>query len=248
MLGPFVRKIHILGLEFLCNVFIDLFGDLMYLRAMSHIGIWFYLQLMGTVIAAIVNLGTAWWLLTTITNICEPDLLPENSPWTCPSDTVFFDASVIWGLIGPKRMFGSLGIYKAVNWFFLLGALAPVPFWVAHKLFPKTKWLLYINTPILIGATGIMPPATAVNYTSWFVVGFIFNYIIFRHRKAWWQRYNYVLSAALDAGLAFMGVLVYFILQLEHKSINWWGVNLDNCPLAACPTAPGIIRTGCPVF
>ncbi|CAM6032824.1 unnamed protein product [Sphagnum compactum] len=208
----------------------------------------FHAQLMGTVIAAIVNLGTAWWLLTTITNICEPDLLPKNSPWTCPSDTVFFDASVIWGLIGPKRMFGSLGIYRAVNWFFLLGALAPVPFWVAHKLFPKTKWLLYINTPILIGATGIMPPATAVNYTSWFVVGFIFNYIIFRHRKAWWQRYNYVLSAALDAGLAFMGVLVYFILQLEHKSINWWGVNLDNCPLAACPTAPGIIRTGCPVF
>lgn len=70
----------------------------------------------------------------------------------------------------------------------------------------------------------------------------------FRVRKVWWMRYNYVLSAALDAGLAFMGVLLYFALQLESKSINWWGVNLDNCPLATCPTAPGIVKAGCPVF
>ena len=205
------------------------------------------MQLLGTVIAAIVNLGTAWWLLTSIPDICGADL-PANSPWTCPGDTVFFDASVIWGLIGPKRMFGPLGIYNAVNWFFLFGALAPVPFWILHKMFPDKKWPTYVYTPIIIGATGMMPPATAVNYTSWFLVGFVFNYLVFKYRKIWWQRYNYVLSAALDAGLAFMGVLLYFVLQLESKNINWWGVNLDNCPLATCPTAPGVVQNGCPVF
>lgn len=205
-------------------------------------------QVIGTVVAAFVNLSTAWWLLESIPNICNPDLLPANSPWTCPGDTVFYDASVIWGLIGPKRMFGAEAIYKNVNWFFLIGAVAPIPVYIAHKVFPKQKWIRYINMPILIGATGMMPPASAINYTSWFAVGFIFNFVIFRYRKAWWTRYNYILSASLDAGLAFMGVLLYFVLQLESKSLNWWGANLDNCPLAACPTAPGIIKDGCPVF
>jgi len=206
------------------------------------------MQLLGTVIAAIVNLGTAWWLLTTIPNVCNSDVLPPGSPWTCPGDTVFFDASVIWGLIGPKRMFGTLGIYKAVNWFFLIGGLAPVPFWILHKIFPDKKWPLYVYTPILIGATGNMPPATSVNYIAWFLVGFIFNYVVFKYRKVWWQRYNYVLSAAMDAGLAFMGVLLYFVLQVEDKNISWWGSSVDRCPLASCPTRPGVIRDGCPVF
>jgi hypothetical protein len=105
----------------------------------------FVLQILGTVIAAVVTLTTAWWQILTIAYICQPELLPPNSPWTCPGDRVFYDASVIWGLIGPKRMFGALGLYKAINWFFLIGLLAPVPVWLLTKVFPKQKWLFYIN-------------------------------------------------------------------------------------------------------
>ncbi|KAJ7534605.1 hypothetical protein O6H91_13G102300 [Diphasiastrum complanatum] len=207
----------------------------------------FLVQVIGTVLAAVINLATAWWLLTSITNICNTDLLPSDSPWTCPGDNVFFDASVIWGLIGPKRIFGSLGLYKQINWFLLFGAVAPVPVWLLSKAFPNQAWIRSINMPILIGATGSMPPASSVNYTTWFFVGFIFNYVIFKYHKAWWQRHNYVLSGALDAGLAFMGVFLYFTTGLENKSITWWGSNLDNCPLATCPRAPGVIANGCPV-
>ncbi|KAK4560010.1 hypothetical protein RGQ29_008986 [Quercus rubra] len=56
----------------------------------------FIVQFIGTIIAGTVNLGVAWWLLNTIENICQDELLPPNSPWTCPGDRVFFDASVIW--------------------------------------------------------------------------------------------------------------------------------------------------------
>ncbi|KHN19030.1 Oligopeptide transporter 4 [Glycine soja] len=48
-----------------------------------------------------------------------------GSPWTCPGDRAFFDASVIWGLVGPKCIFGSQGKYSAMNWFLLGGALGP---------------------------------------------------------------------------------------------------------------------------
>ncbi|KAI4972961.1 hypothetical protein ZWY2020_006928 [Hordeum vulgare] len=86
----------------------------------------FMAQVVGTSIAAFVYLGTAWWLMDTIPNICNIELLSADNPWTCPTDHVFYDASVIWGLIGPRRIFGVLGTYSAVNWFFLAGAIAPL--------------------------------------------------------------------------------------------------------------------------
>ncbi|KAF7139165.1 hypothetical protein RHSIM_Rhsim07G0214400 [Rhododendron simsii] len=207
----------------------------------------FIVQCAGTIIAGTINMVTAWWLLTSIEYICQDNLLPPNSPWTCPGDRVFFDASVIWGLVSPKRIFGSRGNYSALNWFFLGGALGPVLVWGLHKAFPKQKWITMINLPVLLGATAAMPPATTLNFNSWIFVGTIFNFFVFRYRKGWWQRYNYVLSAALDAGLAFMGVLLYFCLSMENVSLDWWGADGEHCGLASCPTAQGIAVDGCPV-
>ncbi|MBA0645954.1 hypothetical protein Goklo_013980, partial [Gossypium klotzschianum] len=206
----------------------------------------FMAQIVGTLIACFVYLGTAWWLMENIPDIC--DTTASNSVWTCPSDTVFYDASVIWGLIAPRRIFGDLGTYEAVNWFFLGGAVAPLLVWLASKAFPSQEWIRLINMPVLIGATGMMPPATAVNYTTWIIVGFLSGFVAYRYRPDLWQRYNYVLSGALDAGLAFMGVLLYLCLGLENISLDWWGNDLDGCPLASCPTAQGIKVEGCPLF
>lgn len=190
----------------------------------------------------------AWWLLESVENICQDDLLPADSPWTCPGDRVFFDASVIWGLVGPKRIFGSQGNYMAMNWFFLVGALGPVIVWLLHKTFPKQSWIPLINLPVLLGATGMMPAATPLNYNAWIIVGTIFNFFVFRYRKTWWQRYNYILSAALDAGVAFMAILLYFSVGIENTtSLTWWGTGGEHCELATCPTAKGIVIEGCPV-
>ncbi|URD99186.1 oligopeptide transporter [Musa troglodytarum] len=208
----------------------------------------FLVQFIGTIIAGTINLGVAWWLLGSIKNICHPGLLPPNSPWTCPSDRVFFDASVIWGLVGPRRIFGPKGNYGSLNWFFLVGALGPIIVWLFHKAFPRQSWIPLINLPVLLGATGMMPPATPLNFSAWIAVGTAFNFFVFRYRKKWWERYNYILSAALDAGVAFMGVLLYFALSMENKSITWWGAEGEHCPLASCPTAKGVQVDGCPQF
>ncbi|XP_002960906.2 oligopeptide transporter 4 [Selaginella moellendorffii] len=209
----------------------------------------FTVQIVGTIIAATVNMGVAWWLLNGIDNICDTEKLPASSPWTCPSDRVFFDASVIWGLVGPKRIFGSLGEYSQLSWFFLIGILAPIPVWILSRALPKVEFLRYVNIPVILGATGYMPPATSVNYTTWITLGVVFNYFVYKYRKAWWKRYNYVLSAALDAGSAFMAVVLYFSLGLEDVSLTWWGTSdRDHCPLAKCPTQPGIVVDGCPVY
>ncbi|KAF3773451.1 hypothetical protein EJ110_NYTH55245 [Nymphaea thermarum] len=210
----------------------------------------FVVQLVGTLLSSSVYFGTAWWLLSTVPNICDTALLDRSSPWTCPGDDVFYNASIIWGVVGPLRMFGRLGVYPEQNWWFLVGLLAPVPVWVCSRLFPKAKWISLINMPVLIGATSMMPQAKAVNYLSWGAVGIAFNFVVYRKYKQWWARHNYVLSAGLDAGVAFSAVLTYFALQYRSIfGIQWWGTELDDhCALARCPTEPGMVTKGCPVF
>ncbi|KAL3643307.1 OPT superfamily [Castilleja foliolosa] len=210
----------------------------------------FLVQLVGTIVTSLVYFGTAWWLLTTVEHICDPSKLPAGSPWTCPGDDVFYNASIIWGVVGPLRMFGKLGLYPGMNYFFLFGLLAPLPVWYFSRKYPEKKWIRYINVPILISGAGSMPVAKAVNYMCWFSVGIYFNLYVYRRYRGWWARHNYILSAGLDAGVAFMATLCYFTLQFYGvDGAKWWGLAVDDhCPLAKCPTARGIRVEGCPVF
>jgi hypothetical protein len=49
------------------------------------------------------------------------------------------------------------------------------------------------------------------------------------------MRYNYILSAALDAGVALSMVLIFFVLQYPKGgfTINWWGNTGKNCVLTS---------------
>ncbi|KAI4307841.1 hypothetical protein L6164_030978 [Bauhinia variegata] len=210
----------------------------------------FIVQLAGTLVASTTYFGAAWWLLTSIEQICDPALLPEGSPWTCPGDDVFYHASIIWGVIGPHRMFGNQGLYSEMNWFFLIGIVAPIEVWLLARKFPSQKWIELINMPTISSATAGMPPTKSVYFISWGAVGLFFNFYVYRKLKGWWARYNYVRSGALQAGVAFTALLLFFALQsYDIIGPNRWGLeNDDHCPLAKCPTAPGIRAKGCPTL
>ncbi|KAM1341228.1 hypothetical protein ACFX2F_005710 [Malus domestica] len=68
--------------------------------------------------------------------------------------------------------------------------------------------------------------------------------------KKCWARHNYILSAALDAGMAFTAVILYVTHQSRDiMGPKWCGLEQDDhCPSAKCPTAPGIETKGCPVL
>ncbi|KAJ2966614.1 hypothetical protein NQ176_g10065 [Zarea fungicola] len=48
-----------------------------------------------------------------------------------------------------------------------------------------------------------------------------------RYKTAWWEKYNYVLSAALTGGVAFSAIIIFFAVQWKEVDVNWWG-NLVN--------------------
>ena len=49
-----------------------------------------------------------------------------------------------------------------------------------------------------------IPPATGINYSAWFATGFVFQYLVRKRNFAWWSKFNYVTSAALDSGACFV--------------------------------------------
>ncbi|KIK50374.1 hypothetical protein GYMLUDRAFT_987805 [Collybiopsis luxurians FD-317 M1] len=58
-------------------------------------------------------------------------------------------------------------------------------------------------------------------------MGFIFQCLIRRWHFSWWTKYNYVLSAVLDSGLAMSVVVIYFTYVLQYPRDGtvkqWWG-------------------------
>ena len=66
-------------------------------------------------------------------------------------------------------------------------------------------------------------PATGVNYASFAIVGFVFNYLIKKKWRSWWTQYNYVLSAGLDSGVAIATVLIFLCVTYPGGKLEWWG-------------------------
>ncbi|CAL1707442.1 unnamed protein product [Somion occarium] len=186
----------------------------------------FSAQIVATAIAGTVQLGVQAWMFTNIENMCDPH---QKDHFICPSTQVFGTASIIWGVIGPIRQFSKGQVYYPLLFFFLIGAIAPLLAWLVHLKWPNS-FIKYVNFPVIFSGTGLIPPASAVNYVPWTIVGFVFNYVIRRRHFAWWTKYNYVLSAALDAGVAVSAILIFFCLQYprngtigENNIQTWWG-------------------------
>lgn len=60
-------------------------------------------------------------------------------------------------------MFQHGQIYYANLFFFLIGAIVPIPIYFLAKRYPGGPWKL-MNVPLFFSATGAIPPATAIKY------------------------------------------------------------------------------------
>ncbi|KAK7472357.1 hypothetical protein VKT23_000474 [Stygiomarasmius scandens] len=201
----------------------------------------FVVQLVGTVLAAFVQVGVKTWIFDNVDDICDGN---QRSQLTCPHNQVFFTASAVWGLIGPTRQFGTGSIYHPHLYALIIGAFLPLPFWFWQRRYPNS-WTKYVSTPVILNGVSAIPPATGINYSSWFAVGFVFQYLIRRKNFAWWAKFNYVASAAMDCGTVLSLIVIFFTLQFPRQgtiSLNWWGnevwqntADFMRTPLKAIP-------------
>ncbi|KAK1147785.1 hypothetical protein N8T08_000298 [Aspergillus melleus] len=182
----------------------------------------FMAQGLATLIGAIVQCGVTVFMITRFEGICKPD---SPGGFSCPHGHVTYSSSLIWGALGPGRNFSSGQIYGNLLWFFLVG---PVVVIITYLLGRRWKQVNYISWPVAFGAMSQVPPATGISFSSWWIVNIIFNGLIKRRKPAWWAKYNYVLSAALDSGVAVSTVIIFFCIILPAGLLHWWGNDVQH--------------------
>ncbi|TQW00189.1 OPT oligopeptide transporter [Cordyceps javanica] len=196
--------------------------------------IMFMVQVVATFVSSVTQIGVLNWMFVNVRGICTAEAV---NGFTCPIARVHFNGSILWGVVGPGEFFGPGAIYRALVWCFPLGALLPIPLWLYSRR-RRTSFIRKVNLPVIFGAMAWIPPATGLNFSVWALVCYVFNYVIKRRAGAWWAKYTMTLSAALDSGLAFGIVVVFFgfIYPGWMANFHWWGTEVykQGCDWQAC--------------
>ncbi|TDZ31976.1 Oligopeptide transporter 4 [Colletotrichum spinosum] len=192
----------------------------------------FATQIYGTLLGA----GLNYAVMTTIVTNQREILLDAkgNNVWSGSTMQSLNSQAITWAL--AKEMYGAAGRYVIVPIGLLIGAVMPVIHWGLIRLAPRIKdWP--INTTIIIAFAG----NTYYGNTSWIgssiAVGVFSQFWLRRRMPRIYNKYNYLIGAALDGG----SQVVIFILSFavfgasgkEHPFPSWWGnpsdTNPDHC-------------------
>lgn len=93
-------------------------------------------------------------------------------------------------------------------------------------LFKPISWLKHVHPSLLVNGMISWAPWNLSYYTSGFYVSLTFMYYMKRYKLAWWEKYNYVMSAGLTGGMAFSAIIIFFAVQWNPIKLDWWGVNI----------------------
>ena len=196
------------------------------------------------------------WMMGHITDLCEST---NKQRFTCNGAKVMYNASLIWGTIGPQRMFQSGQVYNGLVYFFLIG-VSSQPTWfdlalltlqpvvtvlvyLTYRRYPNS-WVRYINVPIFFNAAGNIPPANTsmsaetsmmelfesnrtAQYSLWFIVGFVFNYLIRKRAFDWWKRYNCEFLPSQDSSIEIKS-LINDVCRFAPSSYGYRHCHRDN--------------------
>lgn len=191
----------------------------------------FITQVYGTLLGAGLNYAV---MTTIVTNQREVLLDPiGNNVWSGATVQSLNSDAITWAL--AKEIYGVHGQYLIAPLGLLIGLALPFIHWGAIKLFPNVaKW--EINTAFIIAYAGL-------NYygnTSWIcssiAVG-IFSQVWLRRRlPRIYNKYNYLIGAAMDGGSQIVIFILSFAVFGASSSAvpfpTWWGNpsgNPDHC-------------------
>jgi OPT family small oligopeptide transporter len=192
----------------------------------------FTAQMVATLISTFVCVGVLNFQMNQIEGVCTTH---APNRFTCPGINTFFTASVLWGTVGPIKVFGKGGLYTALLVGFPLGFVIPIMFWYAQKK-TKARWLRQVHpVAIFYGALSWSPynmsyiwPAVPIAWYSWV-------YLKTRY-LGFWSKYNFVLSASFSSAIGVAAIIIFFSVQWTQMEIDWWGnsVTAQGCEDDAC--------------
>ncbi|KAF3987056.1 hypothetical protein FT663_04611 [Candidozyma haemuli var. vulneris] len=201
----------------------------------------FRAQMVSVLINSFLSVGVLNLAIDSVSGFCHPH---QAQKFTCPNSTTVYSASVLWGVIGPKRVFG--GLYPILQWCFLIGFLVAFPCWALKKYYGRTVIGKYFHPIVLSFGLMIYAPYNLSYYTPGMIISFFFMYLIRKNFTAWWEKYTYILSGGLDGGIAFSSIIIFFAVQYHEKDITWWGNTVNDNTLDAIGPARLNVTTHAP--
>ncbi|KHN97548.1 oligopeptide transporter [Metarhizium album ARSEF 1941] len=196
----------------------------------------FTAQMLGTVVGAVMD----YVIMVSIVDNQAPALLSTNGTnvWSGQNVQAYSTLAVAWSM--AKDMFSVGSRYQWVTLSYLLGFLAPVPFWLAWK---STRRAVFraVDTSIVVWNCALLYVGVNSSLLMYFGLGIFAQWYLRRLHPAAFIKYNYLLSAALDGGTQVMVFLLSFAVLgaggREYKfptyALNNGGtnnnVNIDYC-------------------
>ncbi|KAF8447559.1 OPT oligopeptide transporter protein-domain-containing protein [Boletus edulis BED1] len=193
----------------------------------------FTAQVIGTLLGAILN----YFLMNSIIDSQWEILLSVQGTniWSGQQPQQYNSQAIAWGGLGHE-LFSAGKRYQWVPFSYLIGLVAPVPFWLVHRYWPRLR-TDYIYTPIVCTFIGWLCVGINSSSLSLFAVAFLSQWWIRTRYPRWFQKYNYIVAAALDGGMQVMVFILSFAVLgaagTAHVFPTWWGANqggnFDHC-------------------
>ncbi|KAF4988127.1 hypothetical protein FGRMN_9957 [Fusarium graminum] len=188
----------------------------------------FTTQIIGCVLGALLN----YVMMISIVDNQTPILKSAEGTniWSGAQIQQFNTLAIAWS-IAPK-MFSIGARYQWVTIAYLVGFLAPLPFYIMHRLFPRQKIWPYFNSAIILWYLGYLFVGLNASITSYYLIGVFGQFYLRRYRPQWFVKWNYLISAALDGGTQVMVFIATFaVFGGSGKSVpfpEWAGNKVNN--------------------
>lgn len=192
----------------------------------------FFAQVIAVFVSALVCTGVMNFQIQHIPDLCETN---QKDRFSCPGVNTYFTAAVLFGSLGARKVFGTGGIYTVLLSAFPVGFALPIVFYFFQRKLPRTHWAAKIHPVMLMQGGSYWSPYNLAYMWPAVIPGW-FSMVFLRQRYlAFWSKYNYVCSAAFQAGIAIAAVIIFFAVSYPGVTIDWWGNNASSgCEAKAC--------------
>lgn len=202
----------------------------------------FRIQILSVICASLVEAGLLQWQASGAlgSDFCSMEAL-QTTRFACMATRSTFNSAIMWGSISPKRIFH--GVYPHLKWVFLIGAVFPIPFFIARKLGARAKpgtmvhrffqsdFANVFNEMVWLNAGQAWAPNnffTGGNLGN-FMIGAFWHKWLRPHKPQWWAKYTYLFFNAITVANAFGGLFNFFASQYHHEvNVTWWGTTYND--------------------
>jgi len=168
-------------------------------------------QFWGTLVGGCFNYLTMILIIDSQRQALNGNVPDPNGLWTGQRVETFWGSGLIYGALGPARMFAPSGRYGFVYYGFLIGAILPIIIWALSKTTTRFPWS-QVNISVIAGGMTAFPNGYSMGILSGLICCLVFRFYVFRYHKGWWQKYALILASALDTGAAFTGLIIFLFL------------------------------------